>query len=92
MLKLTSRYGTERVFKKITENLVEFQSFETLYYTVTGNDFSNPDAIDPDGGPFIYKGFTIPFETEKYRVGQITNVVHDSEKEYLQALLHVEKI
>ncbi len=92
-LIIFSRYDTKRVFTKLTDDLIEFTSFETLYYTGTGDNFNDLDAIDPDGGPYICKGYKIKFkENEQYIVERFSNIEFDDEKEYLKVLLHVKKI
>jgi hypothetical protein len=92
MLIITSRYGTTRIFQKLTDNIIEFQALDTLYYTGTGDNFNDLDAIDPDGGPYIGKGQKISIDTEDFIVEKFTNIIFDEEREYLQALLHVKKV
>ena len=43
MLTVLSRHDTKRIFTKISENLIEFNSYETLWSTSTGADFNKPD-------------------------------------------------
>jgi hypothetical protein len=51
------------------------------------------DAIDPDGGPYIDKGYKISFgEKEEYIVKKISNINFDEENEYLELLLHTDKL
>lgn len=93
MLKIfSSRYGTSREFHKISDNLIYFISYETLYYTGTGDNFNDLDAIDPDGGPYIHKGYKISFGEEEYIVKKISNINFDEEKQYLGVLLHTDKL
>ena len=92
MLKIISRYGTIRIFQKLTDNIIEFQALDTLYYTGTGDNVDDLDAIDPDGGPYIRKGQIISIDKEDYIVEKFTNIIFDKEREYLQVLLHVKKV
>lgn len=89
MLEEFSRYDTRRIFKKIDDNTIQFESFETLYYTGTGNK-SDLDAIDPDGGPFICKGGIIKLDNEEtYVIIKIRDIYFNEDKEYLKAYFDV---
>jgi len=91
MLEIYSRYHTLRVFKKISDNIIQFEAFETIYYTGTGNDFNDLDSIDPDGGPFIGKGYTIELDNEIYKVIKIKKIYFNEDEEYLKVDLEVSK-
>ncbi len=91
MLEILSRYKTLRIFKKINHNTIQFEAFETLYYTGTGNNFLDLDAIDPDGGPFIHKGDIIKLDEEIYIITKIRDVYFDEDREYLKVYFDVYK-
>lgn len=91
MLEEFSRYDTKRTFKKIDDNTIQFEAFETLYYTGTG-DKSDLDAIDLDGGPIICKGGIIKLDNEEtYVIIKIRDIYIDEDKEYLNAYFDVKK-
>ena len=92
MLRTLSRYNTPRIFTKLTDNIIEFQALETLYYTGTGDNFNDLDAIDTDGGPYIGKGQKITIDKEQFVVEKFTNIIYDKDREYFQALIHVKKV
>lgn len=96
MITILSRYDTRRTFNKINNNLIKFKSFETLYYSCLVNniddlEYNDIDSIDPDGGPFICKGYEIKFPNEVFVVEKISNILYEEDAEYLEALLHVKK-
>ena len=96
MLKLISRYNTLRTFKKISDNIIEFNSYDTLYYHTNSNDFleniNSMESIDPDGGPLIYKGYKIKFENnETYKVNSIKDIDFNERKNFLKVELNVIK-
>ena len=92
MLRLISRYDTIRTIQKISDKIAEFKAFETLYCTQSGNDFNDPDSVDPDGGPYIYKGMVIKFDNnEVYTIEKFTDIVFDKDKEEITALIHIKK-
>jgi len=92
MLEEISRYNTLRRFKKIDVNTIEFEAFDTLYYTGTGNDFSNLDAIDPDGGPYICKGQKITLNNDEiFIITKIRDIYFDEDKEYLKVYFDVKR-
>ena len=91
MLTIKSRFDTERVFTKISDDLIKFQAYEVMYCTCSGNDTEDLDAIDPDGGPFIHKGYSIKLNDEIFIVQSISDIVHIQDDEYLEILLHVKK-
>ena len=92
MLRTTNRYGAVRIFQKLTENIIEFQALETLYYTGTGDNINDLDVIDTDGGPYIEKGQKITIDKEQFVVKKFTNIIYDKDREYFQALIHVNKV
>ena len=92
MLKIRSRYDSLRTFKKISDNIIEFESLDTLYYTGTGNNPLDLDAIDLDGGPFICKGYKIKLDNnETYTVIKIKDIYFDENKDYFKVYLKVIK-
>jgi hypothetical protein len=92
MLRIKSRYDTLRFFKKINNNIIQFEAFDTLYYTGTGDDFIDLDAIDPEGGPFISKGYKIKLDNDEvYKVIKIKEIYFDKDIEYLKVWLEVSK-
>jgi hypothetical protein len=90
MLKLLSRHGKERLFIKLSEKLASFKSFDTLYCRQLGED-DDIFAIDPDGGPFLHKGYKFRLNKEEYIIENITNVNFNKKEKYLEALLHIQK-
>ena len=91
MLEEFSRYNTRRTFKKIDDYTIQFESFDTLYYTGTG-DKSDIYSIDLDGGPFICKGGIIKLDNEEtYVIIKIRDIYFDEDKEYLKAYFDVMK-
>ena len=50
------------VLLKINYNILQFEEFETLYYTSVRNDSHDPD---PDGGPYICKGTLIKLDNTR---------------------------
>ncbi len=92
MLEEFSRYNTLRVFRKINENTIQFEAFDTLYYTGTGNNRLDLDAIDPCGGPFICKGGIIKLDNgEIYVIIKIRDIYLDEDKEYLKVYFDVKR-
>lgn len=89
MLKLTSRCGNKRIFRKLSDSIIEFVSYDTLYYTAnsTNGNFKDIDSIDPQGGPLLYKGYKINFETTEYEIKKFTNINYDEQKKQLKVLL-----
>ena len=91
MLKLKSNYGIIRYLEKIDDNTIKFTSYDTLYYTGTGNNIDDLDSIDPDGGPCICKNSIIKLGTEEFKIQKFTNIIYDEIKEYLEFLKQVKK-
>ena len=93
MTEIYSRYHTLRIVKKINDNILQFEAFETLYYTVTGNNSHDLDGIDPDGGPYIGKGTLIKLDNnEIYKVIKIKEIHFNEDEEYLKVSLEVSKV
>jgi hypothetical protein len=93
MLEEFSRYHTLRTFKKIDDHTIQLEAFDTIYYTGTGNNKSDIDAIDLDGGPFISKGGIIKLDNEEiYVIIKIKDIYFDEDKEYLKVYFDVKKI
>ena len=88
MLKLFSRYGNKRLFIQVSDNIVTFQSFDTLYCRQLGED-DDIFAIDPDGGPLLHKGYKFLLDKEECTIEKITNVNFIQKEKYLEALLHI---
>lgn len=90
MITILSRYGTKRTMKKISDKLIEYTSYDTLYYTGTGS-FENLNALDVEGGPCLYKNSIINIDDENFEIIKFTNINFDYDKELLTAILEVDK-
>ena len=103
MLKIISRYKTLRTFEKLSNNIIQFNAYDTLYNTVS---YKEPDSfdcgkiendnniisVDPNGGPIVYIGYKIKLDNDEiYKVKSFKNINYDKEKKYLNVKLHVIK-
>jgi len=91
MLKVLSRYHTERVFEIISDNEIKFIAYECLYCTINGSK-EEPDSVDPDGGPYISVGKTIEILDQFYKIKRIKQYEFNQEKELFIAVLEVIKL
>jgi hypothetical protein len=103
MLKIISRYKTLRTFEKLSNNIIQFNAYDTIYNTVSYKELdsfeygkiendNNIISVDPDGGPIVYIGYKIKLDNDEiYKVKSFKNINYDKEKKYLNVKLRVIK-
>ena len=55
--KIKNRYGQCHIFNEVSDNLYEINPFCDYFRIIYEEDNVTINAIDPDGGPFMSRGY-----------------------------------